>query len=372
MPEIVGKLVLGDRIVDGALDIDDGVIAAIDLSPASVPEDAPIIAPGFCDVHVHGWGGYDAMDGSDSLDGMSRALLRRGVTSFLPTAVTAPLDRLREFADSVREWAPRAPRDGAQPLGFNLEGPFLAEARRGAHNPNFLQTPADVSLAELEPLLDALRVITVAPELAGALDLIAALDARGVRVSLGHSAASFEHARAGFEAGATSTTHLFNAMTGLDHRAPGLAAAALLQDDIYTELIVDGNHVAPALWPLITRLKPADRLLLVSDAIALAGTGERSGRIGTLAVAVRGSRVTLAGTETLAGSVIALDDAVRNMVAADAPLADAVAAASTNPLSLLGIDDRGRIEAGQRADLVVLDPDLNVRRVMLAGEWLAG
>lgn len=363
---------LGDRVVDGALAIEGGIIAAIDLSPPSMPVDAPILAPGFCDVHVHGWGGYDAMGGADSLAGMSRALLRRGVASFLPTAVTAPLDRLRDFAESVREWAPRAPRDGAQPLGFNLEGPFLAEARRGAHDPGFLRIPADVSLTELEPLLDGLRVITVAPELAGAPELIAALDARGVQVSLGHSAATIEEARAGFEAGATSTTHLFNAMSGLDHRSPGLAAAALLQDDIYTELIADGNHVVPALWPLIIRLKPRDRLLLVSDAIALAGTGESSGRIGTLTVDVRGSRVTLAGSDTLAGSVIALDDAVRNMVAAGSQLPDAVAAASTNPLSLLGIDDRGRIEVGQRADLVELDPGLYVRRVMLGGEWLVG
>ena len=369
MPELEGQLLVEGRVAGGRLDVRDGVIAAIDFSHG-VPDDAPIITPGFCDVHVHGWGGHDAMGGAKSLDGMARALLRRGVTSFLPTAVTAPFDRLREFADSVREWAPRAPRDGAQPLGFNLEGPFLAAARRGAHDPEFLRTPSEVPLADLEPLLDELRVITIAPELTGSLDLIAALDARGVRVSLGHSAATFDEARAGYEAGATSTTHLFNAMTGLDHRSPGLAAAALLQDDIYTELIADGNHVASTLWPLIARLKPADRLLLVSDGIALAGTGADSGRIGTLAVDVRGSRVTLAGTDTLAGSVIALDDAVRNLVASGTALPHAVAAASTNPLSLLGITDRGRLEVGQRADLVALDRHLNVDRVMLAGEWL--
>ena len=161
--------------------------------------------------------------------------------------------------------------------------------------------------------------------------------------SIGHSAATFEEARAGYEAGATSTTHLFNAMSGVDHRAPGVAVAALLDDAAYVELIADGIHVHPALWPLITRLKPPDRLLLVSDAIALAGMGDGRGRIGGLEVEVVGERVTLAGTSTLAGSVIALDTAVRNVVASGVPLPAAVAAASRNPLALLGISDRGRI-----------------------------
>ena len=189
---------------------------------------------------------------------MARALLRRGVTSFLPTAVTAPLAELGSFAEAVREWMPSAPDDGAQPLGFNLEGPFLAEARRGAHDPAHLRLPADVAAADLEGLVAGLRVITVAPELAGAVDLIAWLRDRGVAVSLGHSAATVDQARAGYAAGANSTTHLFNAMSGVDHRAPGLAVAALLDDEVYVELIADGIHVDPQLWPMITRLKPAD------------------------------------------------------------------------------------------------------------------
>jgi N-acetylglucosamine-6-phosphate deacetylase len=193
-----------------------------------------------------------------------------------------------------------------------------------------------------------------------------------VATSIGHSAANFDEARAGYEAGGTSTTHLFNAMSGVDHRAPGVAVAALLDDAAYVELIADGIHVHPALWRLITRLKPPDRLLLVSDAIALAGMGDGRGRIGGLEVEVVGQRVTLVGTSTLAGSVIALDTAVRNVVASGVPLPAAVAAASRNPLALLGISDRGRIAAGQRADLVELDPELRVRRVMRAGTWFAG
>ena len=367
--ELAGRLVLDDRVVGGRVVVEDGLIGEVlvdDESPAS----SPYVAPGFVDVHVHGWGGHDAMGGRAALDGMARALLHRGVTSFLPTAVSAPLDDLGVFTDEVRRWLPEAPADGAQPLGFNLEGPFLAEARRGAHDPAFLMAPADVPGRQLEPLVDGLRVITIAPELRGATEMITSLSERGVAVSLGHSAGTLEQAQAGYAAGATSTTHLFNAMSGVDHRAPGLAVAALLDDPVYVELIADGIHVAPAVWPLISRLKPVDRVLLVSDAIALAGTGDGRGRLGSLEVEVRGGRVTLTGTSTLAGSVLSLDVAVRNMVDAGTPLPAAVAAASRNPLELLGVSDRGRLATGQRADLVELDMELRVRRVMLSGNWV--
>lgn len=323
------------------------------------------------DLHVHGWGGYDAMGDIHALDGMARALLRRGVTSFLPTAVTAPLDRLVEFADRVRDWTPAAPEDGAEPLGFNLEGPFLAEARRGAHDPALLLAPAVAPTATLERLADGLRLLTVAPELPGALELITWMRGRGIATSVGHSAATVEQARAAYSAGATSTTHLFNAMTGIDHRSPGVALAALLDDSVWVELIADKIHVGPELWPLITRLKPVDRLLLVSDAVALAGTGNGRGRIGGLDVEVNGDRVTLLGTDTLAGSVIALDTAVRNLIASGVGLPAAVAAATRNPLALLGISDRGRLAVGQRANLVELDADLTPVRVMRAGTWAA-
>lgn len=366
---VAGSLVLEDRVVGGRISISHGLITGVDLDDSASP-DAPFLAPGFVDAHVHGWGGHSAMGDRAALDGMARALLRHGVTSFLPTAVTAPLDELAEFGERVRAWLPDAPADGAQPLGFNLEGPFLAEGRRGAHDASFLRAPADVPRGTLEALTDGMRVITMAPELPGATDLIAWLCERGVRVSVGHSGATFDQARAAYAAGATSTTHLFNAMTGVDHRAPGVAVAALLDDEVYVELIADGIHVVPALWPLITRLKPADRLLLVSDAISLAGTGDGRGMLGRLEVEVVGERVTLAGTATLAGSVLALDRAVRNLVRSGVALPAAIAAASLNPLQMLGISDRGRIATGQRADLVELDADLRVRRVMRTGAWL--
>jgi N-acetylglucosamine-6-phosphate deacetylase len=369
-----GRLVLEDRVVAGQIGVEADRIAWVEPEPdgGRVDETLPYLAPGFVDVHVHGWGGHDAMGAIADLDGMARALLRRGVTSFLPTAVSAPLDELAAFADRVRSWSPDAPVDGAQPLGFNLEGPFLAPGRRGAHAAAHLLAPADVGEARIRPLLDGLRLITIAPELPGALETIRALRARGVAVSIGHSAGLAADARAGYAAGASSTTHLFNAMTGIDHRAPGVALAALLDDAAYVELIADGIHVQPDLWPLITRLKSADRLLLVSDALSVAGQGDGRGRIGGLEVEVSGDRVTLVGTDTLAGSVIALDRAVRNLVDAGTAVPRAVAVATRNPLALLGVTDRGRLAEGQRADLVELGADLAVRRVMRAGRWIVG
>jgi N-acetylglucosamine-6-phosphate deacetylase len=375
---VSGRLVLDDRVEAGRITVEDGWITALEsagsdaAAGAGAGAAAAFIAPGFVDVHVHGGGGHDAMGDAAALTGMARHLLRHGVTAFLPTAVSAPMASLAAFAERVRAWLPDAPSDGAQPLGFDLEGPFLADARRGAHDPTHLRSPADVRLEDLEPLIEGLRLLTIAPELPGAIELIGWLRERGVAISLGHSAATVEQARAGYAAGATSTTHLFNAMSGVDHRAPGLAVAALADDATWVELIADGVHVHPALWPLITRLKPVDRLLLVSDAIALAGMGDGRARVGGLDVEVVGGRATLVGTTTLAGSVIALDDAVRNLVGSGVPLPAAVAAAGRNPLALLGVTDRGRIAVGQRADLVELDEGLRVRRVMRAGAWLVG
>jgi len=366
-----GRLVLEDRVTPGRLAVEDGVIVAVELDDAEAA--GPLVGPGFVDVHVHGWGGHDAMGSTEDLDGMARALLRHGVTSFLPTAVTAGLAVLRDFAQRVRAWRPGAPLDGAMPLGFNLEGPFLAVQKKGAQNPAFIRAAEEVAWADLEPLLDGLRIMTVAPEQPGSLALIEWLSDRGIAASLGHSMATVHQGRAGFEAGGRTTTHLFNAMIGVDHHAPGLAVAALTDDAAYVELIADGYHVHESVWPIITRTKPADRLILVSDALSLAGTPPGPGTIGGLAVENRGDRITLAGTETLAGSVIALDSAVRNLVRSGMPLPAAAAAASRNPLALLGVTDRGRLEVGQRADLVVLDDDLRVTRVMRAGgEWISG
>jgi N-acetylglucosamine-6-phosphate deacetylase len=359
---IAGRLVLSDRVVPGRVVVEGGRIRSVEPEPTAAA--GPFVAPGLVDVHVHGWGGHDATGDAEALSGMARALLRRGVTSFLPTAPTLAADELPRFADRVRAWMPAAPFDGAEPLGFNLEGPFIAPARKGAHDPALLRTPADLPPEIVERVLDGLRIMTVAPELPGSLALIRRLADQGIVASIGHSNATLDEARAGYAAGGRTTTHLFNAMSGVDHRAPGLAVAALTDDEAYTELIADGFHVHPALWPIITRTKPADRLVLVSDALPLAGLGDGRTRVGGLDVEVRGGRATLLGTDTLAGSTIAIDAAVRNLVRNGLPLDRAVAAASSNPAALLRADDRGRIEAGRLAHLVLLDDDLRVVRVL--------
>ena len=381
--KVQGRLILDDRIVGGQITVEGDRISSVELDEhVDAGATLPLISPGFVDVHVHGGGGHDAMGGAAALGGMARHLLGHGVTSFLPTAVAAPLSTLIGFADEVRGWMAASAAGGAErlggvglgaeALGFNLEGPYLAPARRGAHDPANLQVPSDVAFDALEPLIEGLRLITIAPELPGALELIGWLRGRGVAISMGHSAATLEQARAGYAAGGTSTTHLFNAMSGVDHHAPGLAVTALADDSAYVELIADGEHVHPALWPIITRSKPADRLIVVSDAISLAGTGDGRARVGGLEVEVVGQRATLVGTATMAGSVIALDDAVRNLVGSGVALPAAVAAASRNPLAMLGVTNRGRLAVGQRADLVELDDGLRVRRVMRAGTWVVG
>ena len=369
---ITGRLVLDDGEVLGSLRIDErGRIAAIE--PDGTAWADVLVVPGLIDVHVHGWGGHDAMGGPEALSGMARALAGRGVTSFLPTSVTATFERLTDFADAVRDWMPSAPADGAEPLGFNMEGPFLAEARKGAHPSELLRHPADLDDERLATFTEGLRIITIAPELRGAPELITRLAGAGVQVSLGHSAATVAEARAGYSAGATTTTHLFNAMVGITHRQPGLALEALLDDEVWVELIADTHHVDPELWPLIWRMKPVERVLLVSDAIALAGSSATRGMIGELAVRVDGEQVTLVDGGNLAGSVTALDLELRNVVRHGTSLVDAVRAAATNPAQLLGLDDRGRLAEGLRADLVELDAtSFRVRRVMRAGEWIAG
>ncbi|MEO8247464.1 MAG: N-acetylglucosamine-6-phosphate deacetylase [Chloroflexota bacterium] len=363
---LLGRLALDEGIVAGRVAIEDGRIAAV--VPDAAGASGPYVAAGFIDLHVHGWGGHDAMGGRDALAGMARALLRRGVTSFFPTAVSAPLPVLAAFVRSLED----LPTGGAQVLGANLEGPFLSPERRGAHDPRHLLRPADADRAALEPILDGVRIMTVAPELDGAPELIRWLADRGITVALGHSAATGDEARAGFAAGARSTTHLFNAMTGMEHRAPGLAGVALTNDTAAVELVADEVHVDPALYPVIFRSKPRGCVVLVSDAISLGGIGDGRGRLGALEVEVRGNRSTLVGTETIAGSVVALDAAVRNLVRGGIGLTDALAAASANPARLLGLADRGRIAVGLRADLVELDDDLQVTGVLSNGARIPG
>ena len=339
--------------------------------------DGPYLAPGFVDVHVHGWGGHDAMGDPAALDGMARSLLRHGVTSFLPTAVTAPLGSLVAFAERVRAWLPDAPADGAEPLGFNLEGPFLAPARHGAHDPALLLVPTDVTGRDLEPLIDGLRLVTVAPELPGAIELIGWLHrARGGRLDRplrrdGRGGAGRLRGRGDVDDAPVQRDERRRPSCarrgrGRAARRRGLRRAHRRRHPRRSRPVA-AHHAAQA----------TDRLVLVSDALAIAGTGDGRGRIGGLDVEVNGDRATLAGTTTLAGSVIALDTAVRNLVASGVSLPAAVGRRRTQPAGparhLRSRPDRGRpARRSRRARRRSPGPPRHARRRLDRGRALAG
>jgi N-acetylglucosamine-6-phosphate deacetylase len=387
---IEGALVHGPRIVAGRLTVRGGRIVDVDLgaragalqtSTAPVrPGDripAPwVVAPGFIDVHIHGSGGASAMDGSPALEQLAGVLAGHGVTSFLPTAVTAPLADLAGFAADVRAarsaQAARKPGAlaGARILGANLEGPAIDPAHRGAHDPASIVDPAVLLAAwQADPRpWTEVRIVTLAPERPGGLDLVRYLITKGVIASIGHTGATFEEACAAYAAGARSTTHLFNRMTGLEGRAPGVVGAALIDRRASAELIADAVHVDPTIWPVLWRVL-GPRLVLVSDATVAAGLGDGTYRLGGIAVTVANGRATTADGR-LAGSTISVADAVSNLVSNGLALPRAVGAATIAPATLLGRPDLGRLKVGAWADLVVLDPAGRVQRTMIGGRWL--
>jgi N-acetylglucosamine-6-phosphate deacetylase len=347
-------------VADAEVVVENALITAV--RPARGPVPALVLAPGFVDLQVNGIGAVDVAGAAGAdWDTLDRALLAQGVTTWCPTVTTAPLDALEASLAAIAE-AARRPA-GARPAiaGAHLEGPFLAVP--GAHRPEFVRH--EVDLAWLDSLGDAVRVLTVAPELPGAIDAIAALSGRGVLVSLGHSACTAETAVDAADAGARLVTHLGNAMGPLHQRAPGLLGTALADDRLSVSVIADLVHTHPVFVRMAFAAKRPERdrnpgVALVTDAVAapVARAPDRA------------SPPRLADG-TLAGSVLTMADAVSNVVrAGGVALADAVQAASSTPARLLGLDDRGSIEAGRRADLVALEPTGGGWRAVSV--WVAG
>ncbi len=325
-----------------------------------------VVAPGFCDLQVNGLGGLDVADGADAIAGIADRLPAHGVTAFCPTVVTGPLDKLvtapAEAARAARAAGPRA-----RVLGIHQEGPFLSPAKRGAHDPDHLRPPDPVGVDRV--IAARPRIITLAPELPGALEAITRLVSAGIVVSVGHSDASAEVARAGFWAGARMATHLFNAMSPLGHRAPGVPGAVLTTGWVTAGLIADGLHVAPALLEIAARLKGPSGILLTSDAVAAADSPPGRYRLGTRVVVSDGHRIVLEDGVTLAGSMATTDVLVRTM--AQLPgvgLQPAIAMATSTPARLLGETGWGTLRAGAAADLVLLDAELRVETTLVAGE----
>jgi N-acetylglucosamine-6-phosphate deacetylase len=348
-----------------------------------------VMVPGFVDLHIHGSAGYDVMDDDvKALPAVGRMLAQHGVTSYFPTTVTAPIDvtlrALERLADAIenRELAGDAPSVGANnedgksraaPLGIHLEGPFISHVRRGAHPPEHLLAP---TLPLFEQFWQAarghIRMMTIAPELEGALEVIAEAAERGVCVSLGHSDADFAAAERGIAAGALHATHTFNAMRPLDHRtldhhSPGILGAVLTNDRVSADIIADGIHLDPAIVKLVAAAKRPHQTVLITDAISATGMPDGRYRLGTLEVKVSEGKCTVDGK--LAGSVLTMDRAVQNLARfAGWDLPQALAAASENPARVAQIPSKGVLAVGADADFLVLNPKGEVIRTFIGGE----
>jgi len=325
------------------------------------------ILPGFIDLQVNGREAVDVMSASPGeLGELSAALAREGTTAWLPTAITAPLARIETVAAAIAEAMVAAAEISGSILGMHLEGPFIAAARRGAHPAHNLEPRGDA--LERVASLPALRMITLAPELDGALDAIARLSARGIAVSIGHTDASLEQAEAAVGAGARMFTHTFNAMAPLDHRRPTAAAAAMLPSRACAAVIADGVHVHPAMLRLLLLARGAGGICLATDRVATRAA-QRTAPLARAAAAGGAARMP---DGRLAGSVISMLEAVRVMVErAGASVGEAALMAAANPARVLGLGNRGKIEAGAISDLLVLGPRLELKAVFIGGRELA-
>lgn len=355
-----------ETIERGVVLIRDGVVErvgpreAVEIEPGVAVRDfgEAVIAPGFVDIHIHGGAGHDVMQAAPSaLAELERHLLKQGVTAYFPTTVTAPVDvTLRALENLGKAITGANGGGGARPLGVHLEGPFISHAKRGVHPPAEIRPP-DVELFERmwQASGGTARVMTVAPELPAAEELIRAAAGRGICVSLGHSDADFAAAQRAMAAGARHATHTFNAMRALDHREPGILGAVLSDDRLHADIIADGVHVDSAMVRLFLRAKGEERAVLITDAISATGMPAGRYKLGGFEVDVTGDRCLHEGR--LAGSVLTLDRAVRNVMSfAGWPLARAVRLASLNPARLLNLRSKGQLVAGAEADIVVLSP----------------
>jgi N-acetylglucosamine-6-phosphate deacetylase len=373
--------VLPDGVLDqGWLLVEDGRITAVAatsgqpepvLSPATEVYDAGgrHVLPGFVDMHVHGGGGaaFSAGDAEQALTA-ARYHLGHGTTTIMASTVTGTLPEIEHHIGELSGLV----QDGLL-AGIHLEGPFISKARCGAHDPSLLRPPAR---ADVSRLLRAgngtVRMVTIAPELEHGMDAVRLLTDSGVIAAVGHTDATYAQTRAAIELGAPVGTHVFNAMRPVHHREPGPVTALLEQEQVLCEVVNDGLHVHPSVVSLMFSAAGAHRIALITDAMVAAGVGDGEYQLGALTVQVRDGQARLADGDSLAGSTLTMDNALRNAVRlAGVSLADAAVSAALTPARALGIADRvGSLEAGKQADLVVLDADLCVASVMRKGEWV--
>jgi N-acetylglucosamine-6-phosphate deacetylase len=352
----------------------DGVIDSVESGEPTADE--TILTSAFFDIHVHGAAGHDAMEGTaQSLNCIGAFLATKGVAHYLATTVTAPVDpTLRALEGIANVIEAGASPTAAKPVGIHLEGPFISHAKRGVHPPADIQPPSIPLFERMQQAARGnIRLLTIAPETPGALDLIEYATKSGAHVSIGHSDATAEQTRAAIAAGAHSATHTFNAMRRLDHREPGIAGVVLDSDRLYAEIICDGIHVAPEFVRFWLRSKGEDRAILVTDGISATGKPDGNYMLGELEVSVADGRCLLTadlanGVETLAGSVLTMDRAVANLQRfTGASLATAARLASRNPARMLGLDHLTGIAVGQPASFNVFSAEGTLRQTILHG-----
>lgn len=339
--------------------------------PSGVPAlDAAglIVTPGWIDIQFNGAYGQDFTDDPEAIWAVAESLPRTGCAAFLPTIITAPLAVARHAMQVLRQGPPPGWK-GALPLGLHLEGPFLNPDKRGAHNPLHIRLPDAAALQDWTRD-NGVLLATLAPEIPGGLQAVRMLTAQGVAVSLGHSNADFDQAQAAFNAGARVVTHLYNAMPALGHRAPGLAGAALTHAQVFAGLIADGIHCHPAMLQLAWRMMGAQRVCLVTDAMAALGMPPGVYRLGDFDVTVDENSARLADGR-LAGSVLTLEQALRNVMRwCDLSLAQALPALTSTPAAVLGLPEWGRVARGLPANLTLVDGQGRVQMTVAAGEMV--
>jgi N-acetylglucosamine-6-phosphate deacetylase len=371
-------VVLPNRTIPhAAILIEDGVIAAINESGASEIGDArtldldgSTILPGFIDVHIHGAVGVDVMEAStEGLREVSRYLASQGVTGWLPTFVPASDENYATAVAAISESMQRTDSGCARLLGLHYEGPFVNSAQCGALHTEYFKTYSRPEDLDSLPVPErGVRVITLAPEVTGGVELVRELNARGWTVSIGHTRADLQVLDEAFAAGARHMTHFMNAMAPLHHRKPGPIAWGLSRDDLTIDMIADGIHLDPFMLRLLLKVKGAQGISLISDAIAAAGKGDGDYNVWGETISVKNGR-TANAAGSIAGSVISMLDAARMMLSLGVSHVDVAQMASTNPARLLGIDQtNGSIESGKRADLVAVDRDGRVRLTLIDGQ----
>jgi N-acetylglucosamine-6-phosphate deacetylase len=370
-----------ERVERPLLFLEDGVVVSVSSSASrEIPRGARVVdlgdatvVPGFIDMHIHGGAGHDVMENSaDALPAVEKLLFQHGVTTYFPTTVTAPVDQtlaaLERLADAIEQTRVAGGDGRAKPAGIHLEGPFISHLRPGVHPPADLLPP---TLEMFERFWHAsrghIKVLTIAPELEGARAVIEEATRRGVCVSMGHSDADLAAAEAGVAAGVRHATHMFNAMRPLGHRDPGILGEALMDERLSAEIIADGIHVDPLIVSLFLRVKGAETGVLVTDATAATGMPDGRYRLGSLEVDVEDGKCLVKGK--LAGSVLTMDKAVRNVVKfANWDLQRAVRLATLNPARTTGLPAKaGMLVPGAVADIVALSPKGDVLQTIVRG-----